>query len=351
MEAFYRPSEIARFTHELLVVAGVVPEDAAIVADNLTAANKRGVDSHGIVRLPVYLGNLEHGHVTKKTNCEIIHETPSSVLVDAHDGWGSVAGTFTMNVLIEKAKKTGVAMGGVRRSNHYGIAAYYGMMPLKYDMIGLSFTNASPMMAPWGGIRPYFGTNPVCLTFPAKKERPVVYDGATTVVARGKIALHQKKGLPIPDTWGADAQGRPTTDPNVALNGLLMPMSTYKGSGFAMAVDILCGVLTGAAFGDHIADFYHMVRPPNIGHFFGVIDLRAFGDPEEFKEKIDEMTRAVHAQPLAYGTEKIYMPGEIEFDFEDEREANGCPIPEAVYKELVECAKPYNVTPPQPSRK
>lgn len=340
-------AELERFCREVMVAAGVDAYDAAVVADNLTAANLRGVDSHGVIRLPSYMARLEAGLTAKKTVPEIVRETKASAVVDAHNGHGAPAGVYAMKVAIEKAAQTGVGVVGVKMSNHFGIAAYYGMMPLKRDMIGVSLTNASPSMAPWGGRVPYFGTNPICIAIPAGEERPIVYDGATSVVARGKIVLAQKKGVPIPPTWAADKMGRPTTDPNVAVHGgVLLPFGTYKGSGLALAVDVLSGVLMGAAFGAGIGEFYGTTDLSNLGHFFMALDVAAFGPVEEFKKKTDQMVREIKANPLADGIEKMYLPGEIEFDYEIERMANGCPVPEEVYKELAAYGKKYGVRSP-----
>lgn len=349
MTAKYDAADLEQLCTQILTAAGVDREDAACVANNLVGANKRGIDSHGVLRMTAYVSSFTKGQIAAKTRPVVIAETLATAVVDAQNGWGAPAAKFAMGVAIEKARKAGMAGVGVRYSNHFGYAACYGMMPLKHDMIGLAFTNARANTAPWGGRVPYFGTNPICICIPAGEERPVVYDGATTVVAQGKIQLANKKHVPIPPTWANDEMGRPTTDPAIALEaGLLMPMGTYKGSGLALAVDVLCGTLPGAAFGATVNVFALWGNSANIGHFFTAIDVKAFGDVGEFKENMDKMVRDIHSLPLAEGIDRIYVPGEIEFDIEIERSRDGIPVVEDVEAELETLAGRYGVTMPEP---
>lgn len=343
----YRLSDLKDLCQSLLSAGGVDPADAAVVADNLVAANRRGVDSHGVIRLPLYLARLEAGLIAKKTAPKVVRQSAATAVVDAANGWGAPAGVFAMKVAIEKAAGTGVGMVGVRGSNHFGIAAYYGMMPLERDMIGLSLTNAAPSMAPWGGRDPYFGTNPICICVPAGEERPVVFDGATSVVAKGKIMVAQKKGVPIPPTWAADGRGVPTTDPNVGIKGVLLPFGTYKGSGLALAVEVLSGVLPGAAVALGVGSLYATDARADIGHFFAAIDVAAFGEAGEFKTKMDRMIREIRGQRRAEGVDRIYVPGEIEFEKESETEARGVEVADETIREMAEYAAKYGVEMPR----
>jgi LDH2 family malate/lactate/ureidoglycolate dehydrogenase len=344
MNVKYYPSEIQRFCCEVLEGAGVRRSDAEIVARNLTAADRRGIESHGIMRLPSYVARLEAGVMEKETVTRVVRETRAIAVVDAANGLGAVASTFAMKLALRKSEECGVGIVGVKSSNHYGIAGFYAMMALSRDMIGLSFTNAVPAMAPWGGRAAYIGTNPICVAIPAGVERPIVYDGATSVVAKGKIMLAQKKRVPIPPTWAADGWGRPTTDPDVALSdGVLLPFGGYKGSGIALALDVLCGVLPGGAFGFGVAAIAALDRSTEVGHLFAALDIAAFSPVGEFKEKVDRMIREVRATPPAEGIERIYVPGEIEFEKEVESDTNGIAISQAVLDELHGCASKYGV--------
>ncbi len=344
----YRLSDLKDMCRDLLAGGGVDPGDAAVVADNLLAANRRGVDSHGVIRMPLYLARLDSGLIAKKTEPKVVRESLATAVVDGQNGWGAVTSRFAMGLAIEKAAKAGVGMVGVRGSNHFGIAAYYGMMPLERDMIGISLTNASATMAAWGGRDAYFGTNPICICVPAGKERPVVYDGATSVVAKGKIMVAQKKGVPIPPTWAMDKEGVPTTDANVAINGVLLPFGTYKGSGLAMAVEVLAGVLPGAAVTLEVGHLYATKSVGDVGHFFAAIDVAAFEDVVKFKTRMDRMIREVRAQRHAQGIDRIYVPGEIEFEKEQATEGNGVEVADETIREIEKFAAKYGVKMPEP---
>ncbi len=349
MTARYDSDSLETLCRRILTAAGVDPADAACVANNLVGANLRGIDSHGVIRMTAYVSDFLKGLTAVKTEPVVIAETPATAVVDAQNGWGAPASRFAMALAIKKAAKVGMAGVGVRRSNHFGFAAYYGMMALEHNMIGAAFTNARRNMVPTGSTASYFGTNPICICVPAGKERPLVYDGATTVVAQGKIQVANKKHLPIPPNWALDKEGRPTTDAAAALaGGRLMPLGGYKGYDLALAVDVLSGVLPGAAFGASVNVLALDVTSADVGHFFSAIDVGAFGDVGEFKDKIDAMVREIHDLPRAEGVDRIFVPGEIEFDLEEERSRVGIPVVEDVEKDLMVLADRFGVVMPDP---
>jgi LDH2 family malate/lactate/ureidoglycolate dehydrogenase len=351
MTARYDAASLITLCSDILTAAGADRRDASCVAGNLVGANLRGVDSQGVLRMTPYVNWFTQGQIAKTTEPVIVAESMGTAVVDAQNGWGAPASVYAMELAIEKARKTGISSVGVRRSNHFGYAAHYGMMALEHDMIGFAFTNAQAIVAPWGARTSYFGTNPICVCIPAGEERPLVYDGATTVVAHGKIVLAHKEHRPIPPTWALDKSGIPTTDPAIALEGgSLMPMSTYKGSDLAMAVDILSGILPGAAFGPYVGALALWGNAANAGHFFMALDVKAFGDVGEFKSSIDKMIRDIRSLPLAEGMSKIYVPGEIEFDVETERTRAGIPVAEDVVAELQALAERFGVQMPWPAR-
>lgn len=338
---------LKEFAARVLKAAGVEPQESEVVADNLITANLRGIDSHGIVRLPQYVERLEAGLIASKTRIDVVRDAPAACVLDANNGWGAVAGLAGMRHAIEKARQHGVGVAVVRNSNHFGIAAYYAQEALP-EMIGIALTNASANMAPWGGCDPYFGTNPICIAVPAGKERPVIYDGATSVVAIGKIALAAKKGERIPLDWALDSEGNPTDDPEAVMKGgTLLPLGGYKGYGLALMVDVLSGILSGAAFGPYVSNLRRLDAPQNVGHFFAALDIAAFADPQEFLESMERLVRDIKGARRAAGKEEIYLPGEIEWNWEEKRRREGIPVPDEVLAELRLLGERYGVELPE----
>jgi len=330
------------FADQVLQAAGVDAQESQVVADNLITANLRGIDSHGITRLPLYVERLEAGLIARRTEVERVRQTPGACVLDAHNGWGAVAGLAGIREAIGRARQVGTGVAVVRHSNHFGIAAYYAQEAVAANMIGVAMTNASANMSPWGSRQPYFGTNPICVAVPAGRERPVIYDGATSVVAIGKLVLAAKKGEQIPSNWAADQYGQPTTDPRVAVAaGNLLPMGGYKGSGFALMVDVLSGVLAGAAFGSHVSNLRRLDAPQNVGHFFAALDIGAFADPAEFQGEMEQLVREIKDSPRAPGCERVYLPGEIEWECEERRRREGIPVPPEVLAELRQVGQRY----------
>jgi L-2-hydroxycarboxylate dehydrogenase (NAD+) len=311
-----------------------VPEvDAAICADVLVAADMRGVDSHGIIRLNTYYGNrLRRGVINPTLTLTTLQETPATLTLDAGNGLGMVAGKHAMQRCIEKARQAGIAVVTVRNSNHYSIAGYYAMMALEHDMIGISLTNSQPLVAPTFGRKAMLGTNPIAVAIPAGEERPYVLDMATSIVPIGRITVYQKAGREIPPGWGIDQQGEVTTQPSaVTGGGALLPlggielMSGYKGYGLSLLVDILSGVLAGSAFASGVA------RPDagssaRVGHFFAALRIDAFRPLEEFKLDMDSLIREMKSSPKIEGQERIYIHGEKEFERTERSLRDGVPV-------------------------
>jgi LDH2 family malate/lactate/ureidoglycolate dehydrogenase len=325
------------WTRQVFERVGVGRQDAALVADSLVEANLRGVDTHGITRVLVsYVRRLQGGAVDPTGEPSLLREAPSTALLDGRNGLGQVTASHAMRLAIAKARTTGVAFVATTRSNHYGAAAYWAMRALPEGMIGLSATNALPTFAPSGGRTPMLGTNPFAVAIPAGRERPMVLDMATTVVARGRIILHAKQGMPLAPGWAYDAEGRPTTDPQQALRGLLAPLGGTKGYGIALAIDMLCGVMTGAGFGTHFpAGGGENTRDPrDVGGVFAAIRVAAFTALEEFQARMDTAIRAIRACDRADGVARIYIPGEIEFETKAKRLVEGIPVPEVVVEEF-----------------
>ena len=332
------------YTKDLFVKVGVSEAYASRVADNLVFAELRGVYSHGLSRIGVYLGNFLQGGFNKTPNFKIRNERLSAFSMDCDGAPGAVAGTYAMKKCIEKAKQTGVCMAAVGNGNHYGMAGYYTVMALEEDMIGISFCNALATVAPFGGRDRVMGTNPLAVAIPADKELPLFYDGATSVVAQGKVMVAVKEGRPIPEGWSLDVEGNPTTDANRAFAGTMIPFGGYKGSNISMIIDIMSSLLSGAAISMDIRELNrNFGQSMNNGMFFAAIDISAFTDKEQFKNDMDSYIRRVKGTHTAPGFDEILMAGEKEFRKLAEYSVTGFPVGHNVVAELDKLAEEYGV--------
>ncbi len=338
-------SRLESFAIAALKNVGVPQENAQIVARSLLAANLRGVDTHGITRLPIYVERVQAGLTDGRARGVVLSEGETTGVVDGQNGLGQVVGTTGMRLAIAKARRAGVGFATVRNSTHFGAAAYYAMMALDQDMVGISLTNSPSLMAPWGGKRPFFGTNPLAIAVPAGEEKPFVLDMATSVVARGAIILAAKKGEPIPPTWAMNGNGEPTTSAKEANEGgALLPLGGHKGFGLAMAIEILVATLAGGPFGPHLGELYNNPdKPQGVGHFFGAMRIDRFRPVREFKAEMDAMIREVKAQPLGKGFDKIMVAGEPEYLTEAERREKGVPLSDAVVNDLAKLGNSVGV--------
>ncbi len=340
----YQWEKLENFCSSVLEKAGVSNKNAKIVANSLIEADLRGVDSHGVVRTAIYLERIEKSMINPDAKIDIYAESDSAVLVDGNNNFGSVIGMEALNVALEKAKKSGVALVGVKQSNHFGTGAYYIKKAIEQDMILLVLSNASQTMPPTGGIRPFLGTNPLAVGVPAGEKSPFILDMATSVVARGKIIVEAQKGNSIPLGWAVDKEGNPTTDAHAALEGSVLPLGGPKGYGISMFIDILAGVLTGAGFGKYVNNMYeNWQEPQNVGHIFLAIDINRFMPIEFFKARMDQYITEIKAEPKAPGVEEIFIPGEIESIKAKERMENGIVLPLKVAQELEEIGARYGV--------
>jgi L-2-hydroxycarboxylate dehydrogenase (NAD+) len=337
----------------------VSSEDARITADVLVKANLRGIDSHGVARLARYVNGLRDGVMLARPEETVVLETPTTVTVDAAAGLGQPVSYRAMKAVIKKAKEYGCGFATVRNSNHYGIAGYYALMALEHDMIGISATNAAVLVVPTFGRDAMYGTNPIALAVPAKEERPVVIDMATSTVPRGKLEVYHRQGKELPLGWATDERGVATTDAGRVLDnfvqragGGLLPLggageelSGYKGYGMGLMVEILSAVLPGAAFLTSVypKDANGRPLPANLGHFFGAWRLDAFRPPEEFKADMDAFIRELKGGNLAEGASRIYVHGEKEFEEADRRAAQGIPLGAKVEASLQQIAADLGV--------
>lgn len=344
-ESFYPASALRQFSSRCLQAVGVPERDAETVADNLVDAHLRGVDSHGVTRLiKIYVERLEAGVVNAHPRFSVVSESTSTALVDADNGLGAVAGTYAMELCLRKARASGAAWVGVRHSNHFGACAYYTNRLAAQGMVGIALTNAPSTMAPWGGIEPYLGTNPIGFSVPTRGGNPISVDMATSVAARGYVLLAAAKGEPIPAGWAQDRRGRPTTDAKEALEGSVLPMAGHKGYALALMIDVLAGILTGAAFGRLVGQLYgELEQPQDVGHLIGAIDIARFLPLEEFYDRVDRFTSELRSNPLAEGATRIVVPGDLEMEKTAQRLREGIPVAEPIRQQLRELGQRLGV--------
>jgi LDH2 family malate/lactate/ureidoglycolate dehydrogenase len=333
------------FCEEVLAAAGVPEEEARIVAASLVDADLSGMKSHGVTRLNDYLQRMEGGLMSPMTEIEVVRETPSTALLDANDGWGQVASERAVELVVEKARQVGSAWVGVRNSNHNGTAAYWTMKIANEGMVGICSMNTSPVMAAHGSRRPTLGTNPLSIAVPSSSGRPVVLDMATSNQARGKIILAAKNNDPIPEGWAITSEGLPTTDAKEALEGSVLPLGGPKGSGLAIMLDILTGVLTGAEFGARMPRMYDDPQPQRVGHMFSAISIEAFMPMAEFLSRMDQKEQETREGPPAPGFERVSMPGDGTHERMATHRESGIPLTDEVYADLLAAAERYGVSP------
>jgi LDH2 family malate/lactate/ureidoglycolate dehydrogenase len=326
---FYVDAEAAEaFGRRLLVAHDLSEEDAATVARCLVRADLRGVDTHGLQTLPHYLERVRRGLINPRPNLKVERVTPMAGSLDGQDAFGFVVATKAMAEAIDMAGEFGVGIVSARRSTHFGMAANYSLQAMDAGYIGIVFTNASKAMPPWGGRVGLLGTSPIAVAAPAGKETPFDLDMSPAVAARGKIRRAARRGQPIPLGYALDAKGRQTTDPNIALDGgTVQPIGGPKGSALAMLMDVMGGVISGAAFGGDVRNhFEEYDKPQNVGHFIMAMKPDLFVSRDEYLDRMDTLAQRVHACPTAEGFDEVIMPGERERRLEAKHRRTGVPF-------------------------
>jgi LDH2 family malate/lactate/ureidoglycolate dehydrogenase len=328
-----------------------IPEDhARLTADALVVADLYGIDSHGVARLGFYVHKITHDLVNRLPEPKVVSDLGSTCLIDGDNGLGPVAAQMATDWCLDRARDTGLACATVRRSNHYGIAGFYALQAVSHGMLGMSMTNATSLVAPTFGAASMLGTNPIAFAAPAGEERPFLFDAATSAVSFGKIQLALAEEASIPTGWSIDSEGNDTTDSVEALQGSLLPLGgdrthgSHKGYGLAVMVDILCGVLSGAAYGPHCLSLTsEFDQVADVGHFYLAMRVDAFRPLEEFTATMDAMIRDLRATPTAPGQEAVIVAGEPEFDEEERRRADGIPLTPDVFAMLEMMAAERNL--------
>ncbi|KAF2027758.1 malate/L-lactate dehydrogenase [Setomelanomma holmii] len=317
------------FVQNLLIANDVPSENATIVARCLIAADLRGVDTHGMNRIPSYLERIRQGVLNGAATPEVRQITPVVTQVDALNGWGFVAADVGMAAAIEAAKVYGIGMASIKHSNHFGMSAWIVQKALDANMMSLVFTNSSPALPAWGGKSKLLGVSPLACGAPGR-DNNFILDMAPSIAARGKIHKAKRRGESIPSDWALDKDGHTTTDPAAALDGgVMLPMGGPKGSGLAVMMDVFSGVLSGSAFAGHVTGPYDPSKPSDVGHFLVAIKPDLFMCLQDFRDRMQYLYDRVVGAERAAGVERIYFPGELEQLQEAEREITGIPFVQA----------------------
>jgi L-2-hydroxycarboxylate dehydrogenase (NAD+) len=355
-EQLFPYQQLFDFTKKILQKIGCPPNDADEATEVLLSADLRGIDSHGVARLSGYVRLREIKRINTAPAIKIIHETPSTAVVDGDSGLGLVVAPFAMRVAIEKAKAVGTGWVGVQNSNHFGIAGYHAMMALEHDMIGIALTNASPLVAPTFSIERLLGTNPICVAIPAGEEPAFVADMATTTAANGKLEILQRKNGVAPVGWIQDKNGNSSTNPHeLKAGGALLPLGgdrehgSHKGYALGAIVDIFSAVLSGANYGPWVPPFPAYVPMPDeqpgkgIGHFFGAMRIDAFRPADDFKQHMDKWIKRFRSAKTIEGQQKVLIPGDPEREMEIYRMKNGIPLLKPVIEDLKFLAETWEI--------
>jgi LDH2 family malate/lactate/ureidoglycolate dehydrogenase len=338
--------KLEAYVAEIFDHGGVPRDEAGRVADALVSADARGMTSHGVMRVPMYMKKVRAKGFRAGTKGHVLQETAATMLLDGEDGLGQVITWRAMEEAIRKARTAGVGVVGVTRSNHYGEGAYYALEAIRHDMIGILTTNGSANTPPHGGRSMVAGNLPLTVGVPANKELPILLDMAMCASSKGKVAYAAKKGDQIPAGWAVDANGQATVDPQKVLDGgWILPIGGYKGWGMIMILDVLSGVLTGGPMGPEVTDLFIGApeTPQGLGHFVLALNIAAFMPVSDFKRRMDQRIRSIKDSERLPGVDEILMPGERELTLERERRAHGIPLSVAVLDQVAAVAKELGV--------
>lgn len=343
---YVMPDVLEDYATKILMKAVDMSEaHARVTAANLVFGNLRGVDTHGIARLGVYLAHLEKGKAVAKPNFSMVKDHGVTALVDADHCLGQVAADYGMDLAIERAKKHGLSWVGVQNGGHIGALAYWSMRALEHNMIGICTTSTTPVMAAWGSKETTAGNTPLSIAAPSGGEMPLVLDMALSVAARGNLFIASRQGREIPDGWAIDKDGVPTNDPNAALLGSVLPIGAYKGSGLAMMIEVLTGVLMGTNFGTDKGQLVppNLEKPLGLTHLFMAVPIESFLPVEEFKTRMDELMRQVKESAVSKNVEEVLVPNDKEYRNTLERSKNGLPLNQVTTEELRSFSTRYDI--------
>ena len=356
MDKTFTHAHLEEFTFNIFEKIGCPNNEAKLATEVLLNADLRGIDSHGIARLSGYVRLWEAKRINSKPNVRVVHETPSTAVVDGDSGLGLVVAPKAMEIAIKKASIAGTGWVAVKNSNHFGIAGHHAMMALQHDMIGMAMTNASPLVAPTFSVERLLGTNPIAVAIPAQKQPPFVADFATTTAANGKLEILQRKNADAPLGWIQNKNGEPSINAHELKDGgALVPLGSdrdhgsHKGFCLGAWVDIFSAVLSGANYGPWVPPFVSFLAPPadpvgaGIGHFFGAMRVDAFRPADEFKAHMDNWITRFRDAKTVEGQERIIIPGDPERETSEERIKKGIPLNPKVVEDLKELSRKLGV--------
>ena len=329
------------FTREVFTRVGMSPENATTEAEVLVWASQRGVDSHGVQLIAMYVDNVDKGYMNPKPNIQIIQETAATLFIEADRSFGPVVTTFTMNRLMDKAREAGIGWGLIRNTTHQGAMGYYAEMAAKQNMAGIALVCNPPNMAPTGARVAGVHNSPLAIAVPAQQRPPIIFDMATSVAAFGKIGVAIDKGISIPDDWAIDADGNPTTDPNEAK--ALLPAGGYKGYGLALMFECLSSVMMGNPL---LGPCLHDQDPPlpfTQNSVVAAINIGSFTDPDGYRQNIDTLVAGLKGLPTVEGVDEVLVPGEPENKVSEERTRNGIPLPPGTAQKLRDVAQRFDI--------
>ena len=331
------PEKLTGYCVQVLTKSGLKPQDARIIADVLVMTDTWGTFSHGTGALLNYVNTIKAGGIDPSAAPTIVEQDNSWALVDGHSSMGMLSSSLAMNLAIEKARNNTISWVGVRNSSHFGAAGYYANMAAENGMIGIAMSNADPNMVVPGARGHVIGNNPLAYAVPAGEEYPLLLDIALSAVAAGKIFAMKSSGKSIPDTWLTDEEGLPTSEvgnwPNA---GSMLPMAGHKGYGIAMLIEVLAGGLTGAGMLNEVKSWIlQSSETSRLGQAFVAIHIGSIIPIDTFKQRIDSVVRQIRESPRAKGSERIYVPGEIEWEKREDALRNGIPLPESIFATLI----------------
>lgn len=344
----YRAKDIQEFAFQIMCKIGLSEQESFIFCDSLIKADMRGISSHGVTRLSTYAKRVESGLVAGHVQPEVIKDGGSILTVDGKNGMGAYIGSWTMELCIRRAREMGSCFAAVNRGNHFGFAAYFTEKAAMQGMVGLAIANGPPALPPTGGLKPLLGTNPLAVSLPTGYNLPpLTLDMATSAVARGKVTLAHKTGKAIPEGWGVDKNGNPTTDPADVLNGgAMLPVGGPKGYAISLIIDILCSCIAGSCYGQTMGSFYDMSRTQDSGFCFAAIDLSRVIELDEWEQQLRPLLESIRSCPRQSGIEEIMLPGQPEHQKLLHAEEWGITIPQVVEDELRQLSKRYGVSYP-----
>lgn len=340
---------LKQFIRSIFVKLGVSEKHANIIADSLIFASLRGIDSHGIIRLPYYIERLKQKGTKSNPKIKIISDYRGTALVDGDNGMGQVIGIFASKLAIKKAIKFGIGVISVKNSSHFGAASFYSDYMAKQQLIGLAASNTTPVMTAWGGAKRIIGNNPLSIAFPYKKNSPIVLDIAMSKVAGGKVRFCAKNKQNIPEGWIVDHKGNDTTNPDdLPRGGSLLPFGEHKGYALAIILEILTGCLSGGGILGQVNSWLKKPDiPTNMSQIYLAIDIKKIINFNLFMQQINLLVKEIKKSPVAPGFQKIYIPGEMESEIEQIRQKNGIPLAPEILNDLQKLSHNYYVTFPK----